>query len=145
MNMTMIKFEKWGKRVAPIFLRLGMAVIFLWFGWQQLTDSVNWVDFVPTWITSFSHISATTFVYLNGSFEIVFALALFLGFYTRIVSLLLGLHLYFIAFSIGLDALGMRDVGLAFAMTTVFLYGDCGLSIDTALLPNFVPDTSPKV
>ncbi len=122
MNETMRKFS-------PVLLRVAMALVMLWFGTHQLLQPEQWFAFLPSWTNSLP-ISQTTFVYLNGWFEVSFGVLLFLGFYTRIVALLLGLHLLGIAFSLGYTALGVRDFGLALATLAVFFYGSSGWSLD---------------
>jgi hypothetical protein len=47
-----------------------------------------------------------------------------LGIYTRISALFLGLHLFGIAFSLGINAVRIRDFGLAVATISVFLNGN---------------------
>ena len=61
---------------------------------------------------------------LNGAMELVLAIALTVGFYTRLAALVLGLHLGVIAFSVGKDidaAIGMRDAALALGTLAVAL------------------------
>jgi uncharacterized membrane protein YphA (DoxX/SURF4 family) len=105
---------------APIVLRFGLAFVFLWFGFSQLTDQAAWTGFVPDWITMFG-ITKTTFVVLNGFGEIFAGTLLVLGVFTQWVALLLALHLLAIVFDLGLDALGVRDTGLTMACFTLFL------------------------
>lgn len=98
-----------------VVIRYVMALLFLWFGYQQLTHTVAWVLFLPDW-TSKLPISANLFVQMNGAMEVVLGLALLVGFFTRLVALGLGLHLMIIAISVGKDidaALGVRDAALA--------------------------------
>jgi uncharacterized membrane protein YphA (DoxX/SURF4 family) len=121
------------KIFAPTFLRISMSVVILWFGIQQVTDPTSWLGFLPSWTTSLP-ISQIHLVYFNGTFEIVFGTFLLLGFYVRIVALLLALHLFDIAYVVGYDAIGVRDFGLALSTTAIFLYGADVFSLDTILL-----------
>lgn len=117
------------KKFAPILLRLSMAVVIIWFGWSQLTDPNSWLGFLPDW-TKTLPISQMALVYLNGWFELTFGLALFFGFYTRFVALLLALHLLDITYIVGYNAIGIRDLGLALATISVFLFGSDSFSAD---------------
>ena len=117
----MFDFEKI-RGYSPVFLRVVIAVLFLWFGFVQVISPKEWVSFLPTWISNLS-ISAVNFIYLNASFEIFFGILMLIGFYTRISAFLLSLHLFGIAFSIGYNALGVRDFILAAVTFAVFMRG----------------------
>ena len=118
------------QRWAPVLVRIGLALVFLWFGSQQLMNPQQWTSFIPSFIT---FISAIKMVVLNGWFEVVLGVALLAGFHVRPVALLLGLHLLSIAFSVGLSPIGVRDFGLSFATLSIFLAGRDMLSLDTKL------------
>lgn len=47
-------------------LRLGLAGVFLWFGFSQLMDSLRWVSIVPDWAVSFLHLPPAMIVMANG-------------------------------------------------------------------------------
>lgn len=114
---------------APTVLRIGMSLIILWFGIQQIIDVTSWIGYLPEW-TATLPVSQSSLVYLNGSFEIIFGVFMLLGFYTRISALLLALHLLDIVYLVGYDATGMRDLGLAIAISAIFLYGPDKCCID---------------
>lgn len=111
------------KRFAPIILRIAMALLFLWFGTSQIMSPTDWIGFVPQSIVTLTGMSATTIVFFNGLFEIIAGSMLLLGLWTRVVAALLFLHMLDIAFTVGLDAIGIRDLGLAVATFVVFLNG----------------------
>lgn len=108
---------------APVVLRLGMSAVTLWFGFQQLFDAEAWVAYVPDSMVALTHLSAVTLVYLNGAFEVIFGSLLVFGWQTRIVALLLSLHLFDIMWMVGYGEIGVRDFGLAVAMFVVFMNG----------------------
>lgn len=116
---------------APIVLRIGIALVFLWFGFQQLWHPDSWTSFIPNIALSLSGLTAQTLVLLNGSFEVVFSLALIAGFNTQVAALLLALHMFDIAYVVGYDAIGVRDFGLAIATLSVALAGADNWSLDT--------------
>jgi|SRR5581483_2218511 len=119
------------KSFSPVLLRIGLALIFLWFGTNQFTHTNDWLGFVPDSIANLSHLSTTTLVHLNGAFEIIFGAALLLGIFTRFVSFLLALHLLDIMFIVGLNALGVRDFGLTIATFAVWMHGRDFLTLDS--------------
>lgn len=117
------------RNVAPVVLRVGMSLVFFWFGMSQLFNPGMWTAYLPEFV-SLLPISATKFVLLNGLFEVVCSVLLFVGAYTRTVSLLLTLHLFGITYTIGWNALGFRDFGLSVATLTIFLLGAGDFSLD---------------
>ncbi len=69
-------------------------------------------------------------IYLNGLAEVVLGLLLILGIWTRIIGLLIALHLLEIAYTVGYGAIGVRDTGLALSAFSVFLHGADAWSLD---------------
>lgn len=118
------------QKYAPTVLRIGIAFVFLWFGLQQLLHTSVWVGLIPPQLVEATGIAAETFVRFNGSFEVVFGICLLLGFFTRIVSLFLALHMLHITFVVGYNAIGVRDFGLSIAAISIFLYGVDSVSLD---------------
>lgn len=108
---------------APPVLRFAMAAVFAWFGTSQLADVDAWTALVPSWATAFSGMSTETLVRINGVFETAGSALLALGIFTRLVALLLSLHLFVIASVFGISPTGVRDFGLALATLSVALAG----------------------
>lgn len=116
-------------------IRYGLALTILWFGIKQIIDT-SWGI---SWLPSYSNIvpfSAQTIIYLNGIFEILIAIFLLLGLFTRTVSLLLCLHLLSLLFIIGYNEIAVRDFGLMAASLGIFFHGKDKLSIDNKLKKN---------
>lgn len=116
------------RTVAPAIVRIGLALVFLWFGYTQLQNPEVWVGFLPLWILA-APVTPTTLIMFNGMFEIVFGVALLGGIYVRVVALLLALHLFGIAYAAGGD-IGVRDFGLAMATFGVFCFGADAFSLE---------------
>lgn len=74
--------------------------------------------------------TAKSLVVFNGVFEIVMAVLLSFGIWIRVVSALLFLHLAMIVGDLGLNAIGVRDVGLMFAVLSVLVHGADDFSYD---------------
>ncbi len=119
MNKSIKNLEKW----APVILRYGMSAVILWFGFQQFLHTESWTAYVPDSIVSMTGISAITLVYVNATFEVVFGFLMVFGWQTRLVSLLLGLHMLDIMWVVGYGEIGVRDFGLAIATLVVFMNG----------------------
>lgn len=122
----------------PILVRVAMSLVFLWFGANQLMHAASWTSVVPGWAAA-AFGGASTVVLLNGWFEIVAGLMLLAGFHTRVIALLLGLHLIGIAGGFGLSALGVRDWGLCLATLSIFFTGPDIWCIDRKLSRDFAP------
>jgi uncharacterized membrane protein YphA (DoxX/SURF4 family) len=110
--------------------RIGLSFIFLWFGFQQLTDANSWIGYLPEFVIKYSPISPATFIHFNGAFELVFAMALMCGICTRLSALLLGLHLAHITALMGINPVGVRDFGIVMGVLGVFFYGPDNLCLD---------------
>ena len=117
-------------------LRVGLSLVVIWFGFSQLTSPSEWTNLVPSYATNLTTLSAHTLVLMNGIFEILFGLTLFLGLYTRVVAGILTLHLVHILFTVGYNPIGVRDFGLAVAMLLCFLHGPDAWSLDTKIEKN---------
>jgi uncharacterized membrane protein YphA (DoxX/SURF4 family) len=129
---------------APIVVRYGMSIVILWFALQQFLHPATWVAYVPDGAVSITHMSAMTLVYLNALFEATFGTLLLLGWYTRIVALLLALHLFDIMWIVGYGEIGVRDFGLAIATFSVFLSGHDRFCLDHEEVLHDNIDTIPE-
>ena len=77
------------KKFSPALLRIGISMVFLWFGFSQIKNPEAWTRMMPEYVQSLVPISPNTLIYMNGTFEIILAILLLLGIYTRASSLLL--------------------------------------------------------
>jgi putative oxidoreductase len=119
--MNKIQHEKIGR----LLLRLSMAGVYLFFGFSQLFDGVNWVGYVPEWASNLVHLPPAMLVLGNGLFEVVLGTLLAAGFFIRPIAILLAIHLFVIATSFGFTPIGARDFGLALATLSIaFLIGE---------------------
>jgi len=118
------------EHLAPVVLRFGLVALFIWFGLSQLTAPGAWVSWVPEWPTTLLGLTPTAVVLLNGTFETIFGVALAVGFYTRWAALLLSLHLFFLAYEIGYNDIGVRDFVLAVSVLALSLFGPDEYTLD---------------
>jgi len=117
------------KKFANPLLRISLSIVFLYFGFQQISNPDAWVSFIPNFITN-TIITANNLIILNGIMELTLGTFLLIGIYTRFSALILSIHLFFIALSIGISPLGIRDFGLAIATFVIFLNGPDKFCID---------------
>ena len=118
------------KKLSPVILRLGLAMVFVWFGTNQLLDQGMWTRLVPVSLVSMTGLTAVTIVKLNGIFELIMATLLAFGICIRVVAWLLVLHLISIIYQLGLSAVGIRDIGLMVGMLSVAFHGADAYSYD---------------
>lgn len=125
-TLRMNRFDRYG----VVVLRGGLVALFLWFGLSQLTDPGSWLSWVPQWALELPLIGGTGVVILNGIFETVLGLSLAAGFYTRATAVLLSLHLFLIAFEVGYNDIGVRDVALGLATLSLAFTAPDALTLD---------------
>lgn len=111
-------------------LRIGLAILFLWFGFSQFFDQAAWTSWVPQWAMSLTGLEAEMIVLLNGGLEIALGILLALGLYTRPAAVILGLHLALIIFEVGLNSVGMRDFAIMAASFALAFFPPDPYSID---------------
>ncbi len=121
----MEKYSKYG----PTIVRVGIAFVVLWFGCTQVANPGPWLGVLPEWTKSLP-VGQINLIYLNGLTEIFLGALLLVGFYTRFVALLIGLHILNIAFTLGFNAVGVRDFGLSLAALGIFFTGASHWSLD---------------
>jgi uncharacterized membrane protein YphA (DoxX/SURF4 family) len=110
------------EKIGLLILRLGMAAVYLFFGFSQLFDSVAWVAIVPEWAVTLAHLPPAMIVLGNGLVEVVLGTLLAVGFFVRPVAILLSLHLLVIAAGFGFTPIGVRDLGLSLATLSLAFF-----------------------
>lgn len=115
--------------LGPVILRVALALVFLSFSIMQLWSPENWASYVPSFLIK-GILTPVILVLTNAYLEMIFGTLLLFGLYTRLSSLILGLHLIGITLSVGFNAVGVRDFGLAFATLSLFFTGAPHWSLD---------------
>lgn len=116
-------------RFAAPTVRIGISLVFLWFGLNQLLDTSSWVAWLPLWTLELP-LRPLLFIQMNGFFETLFGLLLLVGKWTRPVACLLALHLFVIALSLGYNDIMIRDLGLALATLSIAFQGPDQFCLD---------------
>ena len=139
------------KSYAAIVLRIGMSLVFLWFGLNQLINPESFLGYIPQWIIPHSayiihehaiqilhELPPITHIMImgNGIFETIFGLLLILGIYVRMSALLLSVHMLFIMIMLGYNDVAVRDFGILVASTAIFLNGKDKFCIENILRRN---------
>ena len=113
--------HKKGFNLGLFVLRLGLALVLLWFGMSEVTNPAKWTSYVPDYVTRFLPLDDYYFVLINGIIEIALALMLLLGIGIKLSSLLVAIHLFIIVISVGYNEIGVRDFGLAMSALALFI------------------------
>ncbi|PIN73578.1 hypothetical protein COV20_05130 [Candidatus Woesearchaeota archaeon CG10_big_fil_rev_8_21_14_0_10_45_16] len=117
------------KKYAPAVLRLGLGLLFFWFGISQLLDQSLFLGYLPGFVFNFP-VTPEHFIIINGIFDTILGLLLVLGLYTRIVAAFAIVHLLSIALGLGYNDIAVRDIGLALASLSLFLQGPDAWTLD---------------
>ncbi len=117
-----------------LVLRVGIALVYLWFGVQQLLNPQTWVYYIPEWATNLTGLSASQLVFTNAIAELVLGGFLLLGIFTRLCALILAIHLAIITYEVGWNETGVRDFGLTLATLAIALTPSHPHSIDSKYL-----------
>jgi uncharacterized membrane protein YphA (DoxX/SURF4 family) len=99
-------------------LRLGLGLIFFWFGIDKFLHTYLWVGFIPSWMPL--PFSAEIFMYIQGLIETVLGLLLLGGFLLRYAAGLCALILFGITATMGFNDIMIRDFGLLTMAVALF-------------------------
>ncbi|MEK6917256.1 MAG: DoxX family membrane protein [Nanoarchaeota archaeon] len=116
------------KEYAHILVRISISLIFLWFGINQLINPENFMGYLPNFILISEY--ARTAIIANGIFDLIFGSLLLAGLFTKIVALILALHLFTITLSLGYNDIAIRDFGLTLVTISIYLGGEDKWSLD---------------
>jgi uncharacterized membrane protein len=110
------------EKQAKFILRFGLGIVFLYFGVNQFLSPEKWTALLPDFLSNLGNVKY--FIYLNATFDILVAISLFFDLFLKLFSILGFLHLLAISlFSLGvLNPSGARDIGLGFAMLSLFFF-----------------------
>jgi uncharacterized membrane protein YphA (DoxX/SURF4 family) len=112
-------------RHSQLALRIGLALVFLWFGVDKLMHPQYWLDaWVPQGIQAFVaglSVAPRDALNLLGIVEVLVALSLFTGYFVRwfaaAIAFLVGVSLVH-----GFNEVLVRDVGLIGALVALILW-----------------------
>ena len=113
------KYSNWA-------LRIGLAVVFLWFGIDKFFHPVYWINaWIPAGVLSFISkfgISDIQFTYLNGVFEVVVGFSLITGIFSKIFSYLAVAFLVSIILFVGFNEVIVRDISMIGGLLAIALW-----------------------
>ena len=124
------------KKYSTTIIRIALALVLLWFGIDEIINPENWFGYIPQWFNNFIPFSLETFFLLNGIFEIIIGVLLFIGLYTRIIAFIAAFHLLSITIAVGYNDIGIRDFGLTLMAVSLIFSGAGVLSLDNKRMNN---------
>ena len=99
--------------LTSFFLRVGLAIVFLYAAVASFLDPTSWIGFIPEWLREI--FPAQVFLVVYSIYEIFLALWLFSGKKTYYAAVLSGLTmLAIIVFNMGALDIVFRDVAILF-------------------------------
>ncbi len=132
--MTFQKVEQFTQNyqwLAPIFLRVGIGIVFFLFGIDKFFHVQNWIAYIPAWLPPYIPMSLEMFMYIQGVVEAVLGLFLIIGFWSRTSAFFCAAILLVITVSMGYNELSIRDFGLFLGAAALVLREQTKWSIDT--------------
>jgi len=124
------------KKYSTTIIRIGLALVLLWFGIDEIINPENWFGYFPQSLIALLPFSLETFFMINGIFEIIIGILLFVGFKTRVVAFISALHLLSITIAVGYNDIGIRDFGLTMMAVSLIFSGAGVLSLDNKRMNN---------
>lgn len=109
------------KKLTPILLRLGIAVVFLYAAISSFIAPREWIGFLPPILID--HFDAMLVLKIFSAYELLLSAWLLSGVYTRYAGLLCAVTLAgIIVCNFSLFAISFRDIGLLFASLALATY-----------------------
>ncbi|MBI2102804.1 DoxX family protein [Candidatus Woesearchaeota archaeon] len=121
------------QQYAPFITRIGIGVVFFWFGMIQIFNGQTFLGYLPGF-TKLIPLQPLTIIFLNGLFDTTVGLFLLAGFLTRLTSFVATLHLLFVIIGLGYNDIAIRDLGLLIICISIFCNGPDRWSFDAQYL-----------
>ncbi len=103
-------------RYSNIFLRLGLAAVFIWFGVDKFLNPQYWLSaWIPQSVLTVASgvgLSGMDVVYSSGVFELLVGASVLSNIFIKIFSVLAIVFLVTVLFTFGVSEVIVRDLGL---------------------------------
>lgn len=113
-------------RCSNIFLRLGLAAVFLWFGIDKFIHPDYWLSaWVPQDVLALADrfgISGFDIVNISGVFELLVGASILSNIFIKVFSFLAILFLVSIIFVFGMNEVLVRDIGLVGGLLSLMFW-----------------------
>ena len=121
------------EKVAPLVLRVGVGIVFLYFGITKFTQPDVWINWINPKILYYIPFTPHTFIYLQGALESLTGLMLIIGLLTRVFALIAFLIVAAILVSVGISDVTVRDIAILAAALSLALTKASFFSIDARI------------
>lgn len=122
------------KSLSTLILRLGIGIVFLFFGIDKFIHPEVWIGWVSPRLFYYFPFSQEVFIYLDGGLEAIIGVMLALGFYTRIFALIASFLIVGILATVGVTDVTVRDIAILAGALSLALTGSDTLSIDNKFI-----------
>jgi len=119
---------------AEYILRFGLGVVFIWIGILVLKSPEGWGAYMQPWAQELLISPIKTTMIIAGVADILFGILLFSGKLTWLGALLGSLHLIVIVVTVGLNEIGLRDLGILVGSVALFFLSFPDEWVDSSLL-----------
>ena len=113
-------------RTAQLVLRIGLAIVFLWFGIDKFIQPQYWLDaWVPQFVQDIvarAGMTGRDFVHLTGIFEVLVGLSFATGYFLRYFAIAASVFLVSIFAVHGFNEVMVRDIGLLGGLIALVLW-----------------------
>lgn len=116
------------------FLRVGLAITFLWIGVLIFRDPLAWGSYIQPWAVKLLPVPLLQTMQATAVLDVLVGLGLLFDFFPWVAALLGSVHLIIVVVTGGVTDITIRDVGL--------LTGVLALFIETA--PSWISDRFTK-
>ncbi len=118
----------------PFILRIGLGLVFLWFGLDKFVHPKFWMNLVPEFIANLVPFSLSTFNLLQGIVETVVGLLLLIGLWHQFAAIIAGLILIPIVAVMGVQGIydiALRDFGLLCIAVAIAVTPETIIGVDS--------------
>lgn len=103
-------------------LRYGLALTYIFSGYDLFTHPRSWSAFVPYWLQQILPVDVLTYIQFQGCVEILLALCFISGFFLRPAAFISALQMTGILLFYGIDAVTFRDIAIIGGSLAIFFY-----------------------
>jgi len=108
------------KKFSFHFLRVGVAVTFLWIGILILKEPEAWGGFLQPWAADLLVVPLKLAMIGTAVLDILIGFLLLIDYFTWLAAALAALHLIVVLTVAGINAITVRDIGLLAAVLAIF-------------------------
>ena len=119
-------------RYSNVFLRLGLAAVFIWFGMDKFINSQYWLSvWMPQGVIDIASkigIGGLDVIYASGVFELLVGASILSNIFIKAFSLLAVIFLVALFFIFGMSEFIVKDVGLIGGLLSLVFWQNRGRS-----------------